>query len=1017
MATQAPDPQDTSAADTGSTPALRCFLLGGFRVLVGTRAVADDEWRLLKARALVKLLALAPGHRFPREQLMDTLWPEADAAAARRNFNYALHVARHALDRAAGADPEARSLLHLQDGVLILATPGGLTVDVERFTNAVAHARRTRDPADYRAALAHYVGELLPDDRYEEWASGPRETLREAFLLALLELARLHEADGDDNAATEPVQRALQIAPAHEEAHTLLMRLYDRTGQRARALRQYARLREALQQELAVEPDPETQRLYAAILAGQTRHAGRNERSRPPPEQEGSRAALPTPLDPFIGRERELAELLRLLHGAGAQARLVTLTGTGGSGKTRLAIETAHRLLPHFPDTLWLVELASLDDPARLPAVVARSLGLREQPGVTPTALLLAALRRRPTLLLLDNCEHLHEASAQLALALLSACPQLRIMATSREPLGLPGELVWRVPSLALPAMTPGANDALAAIGASDAVSFFARHAALRDPAFRLTAENAPAVVALCQRLDGLPLALELAAGRLPGLAPGDLTARLDNALTILTSDGEGRTSRQRTLRATLDWSHSLLTPAEAALFRRLAVFGGVWTLPTAEAVCADATLVAGTILSLLVRLVDCSLVMVVSGKLETRYRLPETIRQYARERLDASGEQPLLEEHHATHTLSLVELAASRATKTQQVAWLDRVESEHDNLRAALRWTIEQRQLDYGERFGSALELFWRVRGHYHEGHVWLGRLLTIPEADSRLPLLRVAGQMAYMAGAYATAQQLSQRLVIHAKLLGDNEDYFGGLLLLGNIALHRGDYATARDAFMEGSAKAHANAAEGWITRFLVSLGYLKVASDQPTEATELLEEGLIRLRMNDETANISATLNLIGAAAFQQGDLPTARAYQEASLAQAATIGHRRGLIWSQTYFGFIAVAQDDRDLAHTLFDQALQLAWEQRVWWYVAACLDGFAELAAAQGLDERALRLHAAAEALRERMGIVSPTSWDRHYIPAVAALRATVGTAPPAAWLTGQTLGLEEAIDEARTGK
>ena len=1026
MATEPPAPPGRGAADTGSAPDLHCTLLGGFRVRLGARAVPDDDWRLLKARALVKLLALAPRHRLPREQLMDTLWPEAEATAARRNFNYALHVARHALDLAAGDNAQAHNLLSLKDGLLTLTAPGRVIVDVDLFNEALGRARRTRDPDDYQVALALYPGDLLPDDRYEEWASGPRETLREAFLLALLELARLELARGENASAIASLRQALQIAPAHEEAHTLLMSLYDRTGQRALALRQYAQLREALQQELAVEPDPETQRLYAAILAGQTRHPDRDEQPRKPAAETGAHPALPTPLDPFIGRERELAELLRLLHGETARARLATLTGTGGSGKTRLALEAARRLLPQYPARLWLVELAPLDDPARLPDLVARALGLREQPGVAPTALLIAALRRQPALLLIDNCEHLREAAAQLALALLSACPELRILATSREPLGLPGELVWRVPSLALPTAAEAAGT-LAVIGASDAVSFFVRHAALRDPDFRLTAANTPTVVALCQRLDGLPLALELAAGRLPGLALGELTARLDNALTILTSDSGGRTTRQRTLRATLDWSHSLLSPAEAALFRRLAVFGGGWTLPAAEAVCADATLPAGAILTALVRLVDCSLVAVVPGKLETRYRLLETVRQYAQESLELHGEEEATRAAHAAYFLTVAERARPTPGGPDQAQRFDRLEAEQPNLRAAMIWALGQRQLAFAARLGAALEFFWASRGYHLDAHALLTRLLDLLAAEGSAPAtaartrsaqeielsaLRSAGRLAYIAAEYPVAQQLLTRLVALAQALDDEAALLGGLLFLGYVTNHRGQYATAEEALATGLALGRRRNQQYWIALCLNALGLTALNQGRYATAREHLQQGIPLLRQFDDLVNLSSALNTLGEVALCEGALAEASALQRESLALAHEVGAGRAILWATAALGHVAHAQGNDRHARDYFTAGLRLAHDQGAWWYIASCLDGLAEVAAAARQTERALRLHAATTALRQRLGIAPPANWQRAVIPTIATLKAT-HTTEVAAWSSGSTADLGEALDEA----
>jgi len=419
---------------------LRIELLGRFRVQVGSRVIEDDLWRLRKAAAIVKLLALAPRHCLHREQIMDLLWPSFEPQAAANNLRRTLYAARRVLD----SDPSCSHPPFLQGDPLALCPDGAVWVDVDFFGVVAAAARRAHDPAAYQTAIDLYSGDLLPDDRYEDWAVARRDDLRRTYLSLLTELATLYEENGELGLGIEALERAIVKEPTHEDAHVGLMRLYARAGQRYQALQQYHRLEEILQRELDAEPEPATQRVYQDML----------DQSRLTPTVLPPGASptiyhhnLPAPVTTFVGREREIAEVTRLL----AQARLLSLTGSGGCGKTRLAIEVASRLVAEYPDGVWLVELAVVADPALVPQAVVAALNITEQPDCPLTETLAQALGPRRILLILDNCEHLIDACAACVDTLLHACPCLQVLVTSRQALGIAGEQVWRVPSLALP--------------------------------------------------------------------------------------------------------------------------------------------------------------------------------------------------------------------------------------------------------------------------------------------------------------------------------------------------------------------------------------------------------------------------------------------------------------------------------------------------------------------------------------------------------------------------------------
>ena len=679
-------------------------------------------------------------------------------------------------------------------------------------------------------------------------------------------------------------------------------------------------------------------------------------------------------LTSFVGREREISEV----EGALAGARLVTLTGPGGSGKTRLALRVAAgQEESDFGDGVWWVGLSSLFDPNLVPGAVASSLGVREAPDRGLTEALSDQLRSARMLLVLDNCEHLVEACAELADALLKGCPGLKILATSREALGVAGEVSWPVPPLSMPHAEREADDLLR----FGATRLFVERARTASPGFDLTEENYLAVARLCTGLDGMPLAIELAAARTRALSPAQILERLDDRFRLLRGD---RTvlPRHRTLGTTVDWSHELLSEQEKILFRRLSVFSGGWALAAAEEICQGDGIGRDEVLGLLSYLVDKSLVTVshgVSAGDGTRYRMLETIRQYAAERLRDSGEATAVGGRHAYYFCALAGRAEPAMAGPEQATWLELLEEEHDNLRSALSWLEGEGETELGLRLAAGLLRFWWFRGHLIEGRAHLERLLH--------------------SGAGVGDEVRAGALYALAVLIYRQADYA------------EGDWEVARSLLDESLMVFRRLGDEKRTVAVLQDLGKVNTEFGEWDEAHSLLEESIEIGHRSEDEPGIALSTFYLGLLHLVRDDYPPARARFEASLDAFRRLDDKFWIAACLVHLGYVECEEGYPQAARSRFLQMDETLSLLHFPWGATYTLEGFARVAAAEGRPDLALRLAGATAALRRTFGVsigpIRQAGFVRALEPAWDALDEEAGKS---AFRAGGAMTLEEAL-------
>ncbi|MGQ0550359.1 MAG: ATP-binding protein, partial [Armatimonadota bacterium] len=717
---------------------------------------------------------------------------------------------------------------------------------------------------------------------------------------------------------------------------------------------------------------------------------------------------LPVQLTSLVGREREIAEVNRLLP----TTPLLTLTGAGGCGKTRLALQVAADVLEAYADGVWFVDLAPISDPALVPRTVASALGVREQPGRSMLAVLTDYLGPKHLLLILDNCEHLLSECAQLTDGLLRVCLRLRILATSRQGLGIAGELTYRVPSLSVPDLRDPGLNGLMHYGA---VRLFVERATFASPTFALTPQKTRAVAQICARLDGIPLAIELAAVRVKAMGVEQIASRLDDRFHLLTGGSRTALPRQQTLRGMIDWSYDLLPEPERAFLRRLAIFAGGFTLEAAEAVCTGDGIAKDDVIELLTHLVEKSLVISEEHDGHEWYRALETIRQYGLRRLQEAGEEPVLRDRHRDWYLGLAERAEIGTQGAAQGEWLDRVEREHDNFRAALEWSkTTPGGADERLRLAGALWFFWFMRGYLSEGRDWLeGALSASPAAppSARAKALNGAGLLAWRQGDDARAAALGEQGLALCRQVGYQLGVGSSLHTLGLVARRQGDDIRAAALCEESLAVVRAAGYKWGIAHALDTLGDLARHQGDYDRAATLLEESLDLFRELKDNGGIASSLYYLGLVALQRGDPSRASTLFEECLSLFRGLKDKGGIAWALHHLGSMARDQGAVERAAAFLQESLAAFRELGQKSAIAASLERLGGVAAAQGRWSRAARLFGAADALRQASGSRQPASVRADAERDLADVRAKMGEqAFASAWAHGRAMALEQAV-------
>lgn len=857
---------------------LTFHLFGSFEALRAHEPLPRTRSRT--ERWLLALLILRHGEPLGRSRLAGVLWPDSPDAAALANLRRSLRDLRRVL----GADawrlsaPTPRTLRFDLSAV---------RVDALEFD----HALNRGDAASLAEAVALYRGPLLAECD-EDWVLPERTRREQAYLQALDLLAAQARARGDAPAATGYLRRAILADPLRESLHRALMEVFAGAGDYAAATQVYRDLRTALHRELNSAPSAETVALYERLRTDGRRRAGEGisgSTPAPRPTSGGNggppSGTLPRPGTRLIGRSEAVREVCEHL----SEWRLLTLTGVGGVGKTRLAIEVAQTLASEYREGVRFVNLAPLSPSSRLTEAVAKTLGVREASGRPLEETLLDVLRGNELLLLMDNCEHVVSQCSELIETILEECPGIRVLATSRELLKVAGEKVWRVPSLQFPGEEDlqGSDSAgQASLLEYDSLRLFVERAAQIEPGFRIDARDIRATAQICRRLDGIPLAIELAAARVGSLSLPGISERLDDRFRLLTGGRRTALPRHQTLAALIDWSFNLLPDAERTLLQRLSVFVGGWTLEAAARVCGGFGLAQteSEILDLLRGLIEKSLVVYEPSDTQPPYRLLETVRQYAWEQLAAAGETERVRGAHLNTMFELVDAADHQFGEAQLDEWLDMLERDHGNLLAALEWAlIADTDREAGFRLAISLWGYWEVRGYYAEGREWTEKLAklahSLPERQSRL--LLVAANLAMWQGDTGEAMSLAQEAMEISRRCDDQFGIAGSLTCMGGVAARHEDVAGARTYYEQGLAAWRELGDAHFVAAILNNLGVLCMMEGKAAEAEKFHLESLAMRRELQSTRGIATSYRNLGIVAMHSGDPSRALGYSQECL----------------------------------------------------------------------------------------------------------------------------------------
>lgn len=887
-----------------SSAACYCvYLFGTFSARQKTRSISLPTE---KTRSLFAFLSLHPGAH-SRGKLSTLFWGDTSEMKAHGSLRKALTFLRKTFTGdIVLADPEN---VQLNPAV-------SLWVDVLEFERAARKFLDDPSPEPSAIDLDLYRGDLLSDFN-DDWILPLREHYRALYIDVLLRIVERLRVQSQYRSAIQHAEKLLDLDPANERAHQHLMFCHITLGDRYKALQQYEACQRALQEELAVEPAPETQALYNWI-----------RQSAPELSSQAARLTnLPIPISSFIGRGPELATIKQLV----SNARLLTLTGAGGSGKTRLAIHAATDMIDSFRDGVWWVELAPLTDPSLVPSAVAKALGINEHTDRPPTATLTDFLLARQALLVIDNCEHLIDACAQLTGCLLNACPDLKILCTSRESLGLTGERVWHTPTLSLPDLKKVSLADL--LMQYEGIRLFIDRAIAVKTDFSLTEKNSSAVVQICQHLDGIPLAIELAAARVKSMAVGQIASRLDDCFQLLTAVNRTSPARHQTLRAAIDWSYELLSDAERRLFCRLSVFSGGWTLDAAESVCPKEGdgIERQDILNLLARLVDKSLVISNDGQ---RYGMLETIKQYASEKLALAGELDRMYQNHLNYYLNLAHTGDETIRGPEQMTWLALLKAEQDNLASAMERALDSpTTVEKGFDLICSLCWYWKMVGDFIAMKHWLeaafSRSEDLGNSPTKAMLLFNAGLYSVLGlnwleplraqlllgesmgiwrelGPEFTVQGAKSQLILGwiQKRFFDNDDGYHHIKQAASLFEQRGDVWW-----------------QAWALNFL-GAGLVDDSKDSQHTREVLEKETSLWEKTGDKCTSAVVLWDLAGLAC-ERGDFLPAQGYLKEALQRFEKLGARCYLLQTLVHLGDTARALKQYDQAESYYRESLPI----------------------------------------------------------------------------------------------
>ena len=852
---------------------MRVFLLGSFELKVNDRAV---HLPTRKTEALLAYLALHSTVQ-NRERLAALFWGDSSDELARRSLRTALSALRKEL----GED------FLLADRDTIQLNPAfPFWVDVQEMEAQAKDILAANSHVPSTINLELYRGDLL-QDFYDEWVLEEREHYRNVFINALLHFAQVLRAKGEYARAIAVSQKVISLDPVSERAYQHLIFCYGALGDRSAALKSYEDCALKLQENLGLPPSEDTNALYEHVKKSNASGANSNL----------AKSNLPMPLTSFVGREQELKTLIRIFD----TTRLLTLTGVGGCGKTRLSIQLARQIADQFMEGIWWFELASIPDEDLLLPTIKKTLGLSESQADSTEESIRRFLHGRRVLLVLDNCEHLITACARFAENILQQCPALKILATSREALSIHGEIAWLVPSLALPP-----SDQIDDLLEWECPHLFFERATTYRSDLSLTESNAEALLHICRALEGIPLAIELAAARVKTLSLEQLAARLDDKLSLLTTGSRTAQPRQQTLRAAIDWSYELLSEQEQIVLQRLSIFSGAWTLEAAEFVCADETIHPDQILDLLTRLLDKSLLVSESRDQEMRYKLLEIIRQHAFEKLEARSETEKVHNRHTQYYLGLAQKARPLWFTPEHSRLIKQFDSDYPNLRVALAWGLENPKRSGNWEHGLQLAIdmgpLWNFLAAYNEGQMWLQK--AIDQVNVILAETNLG------------SEQRSSLLSIKAKLLYE----------YGFLVWFQGQYSKSEAIFLESSenfSKVEDSTGLAYSNMFLAHSIW---RSGETELARQMWAQSLGQFMKVGALWGAAMVHSFVGRAERESGNYEQAEREYAQCLELFGAVGDGWGLGISLSHLGMIAFQQNQPEKAQNLFEQRLKLARE-------------------------------------------------------------------------------------------